>query len=95
MSSYFFPETPGCGVGFAQISELTCTYPSAYLASENYPSLYTPNTKYSWRIEVEFGKFVALDFITFDISTIDMLCLTDRLEIHVINREGEIKLIAR
>ena len=75
---------------------MSCTNPSAYLASENYPSFYTPNTKSSWKILVEFGKYVAVDFISFDVSTTDRYeCLGDRLEMYDVDREDQTTLIGR
>ncbi|XP_077976139.1 ovochymase-like [Styela clava] len=66
----------GCG-GIKELNQ-----DGGRFTSINYPSYYNLNSKCEWVIVAPLGKFVVLEFLTFDLYESDAIGCTDKVSIH-------------
>ncbi|KAJ8026050.1 Cubilin [Holothuria leucospilota] len=83
-AKYVETDTPGCGLSHSSeegCSENTCTAPSAFIASKNYPLPYENNLDCSWTIKTSEGTFIEVNFAVFNVSSTNEDCEQDYLQI--------------
>ncbi|KAJ8018483.1 Deleted in malignant brain tumors 1 protein [Holothuria leucospilota] len=77
-------ETPFCGTvpfnDFLRRRNYTCTAPSAYIASANYPLPYEQNRDWFWHITTSPSTYIEVKFEEFDIESSTKDCEEDYLE---------------
>ncbi|KAJ8027083.1 Cubilin [Holothuria leucospilota] len=77
-------DVPGCGiVPFNKVSRVryhTCSAPSAFIASPNYPLTYETGMDFVWLINTSPSTYIEVVFAEFDIESSTNCCKSDYLE---------------
>ena len=78
---FLFSECAGCGIGQEICTEVNkCSTLCGVIASVNYPFNYNNWYRCRWHLKFDYGKYVSVEFIYFDINDHVGGCQGDYLE---------------
>ncbi|XP_064619008.1 G-protein coupled receptor GRL101-like [Lineus longissimus] len=89
-ASVYLSECPGCSVQSECQGTTVCDTSCGHILSLNFPSPYPKNSKCTWEITVQVGRYVALEFVVFDVfEETSTVCHVDYLEMFDFDHTGD------
>lgn len=74
---------------------MRCQVPSAYIATDRYPSPYQPGERCIWRIDGKFGQYVQLNILSIDVINGGASCASSYIAIYDIDLNNKERLLGR
>ncbi|XP_078341994.1 uncharacterized protein LOC111105682 isoform X2 [Crassostrea virginica] len=87
-------DKPGCGMTKDGCT-VRCQVPSAYIATNRYPSPYQPGERCIWRIDGKFGQFVQLNILNIDVINGGQSCASSYIAVYDIDLSHKERLLGR
>lgn len=87
-------DKPGCGMS-KEGCTMRCQVPSAYIATDRYPSPYQPGERCIWRIDGKFGQYVQLNILSIDVINGGASCASSYIAIYDIDLNNKERLLGR
>ena len=92
--SDLFSDKPGCGMAKDGCT-VRCQVPSAYIATNRYPSPYQPGERCIWQIDGKFGQFVQLNILNIDVINGGQSCASSYIAVYDIDLSHKERLLGR
>lgn len=74
---------------------MRCQVPSAYIATDRYPSPYQPGERCIWRIDGKFGQYVQLNILSIDVINGGTSCASSYIAVYDIDLSNKERLLGR
>lgn len=74
---------------------LRCQVPSAFIATDRYPSLYQPGESCNWQIDGKLGQYVQLNILSIDVINGGPSCASSYIAVYDIDLNDKEKLLGR